>query len=228
MYNAKFPPLDKWSHGMCSVQYKILQPPSWTVPLHTGLVPFQVRSFVQMSVEARSASIVKPGEHWKLTMLPYVKSLPSRRPFAGTPGSPQLITEYEGVENDGVTTKSTVRELHNYIYLFLHFVLRIEMKCFYWENVYLLYEQVVIQQETPDFSYIDQLYKYKSHLCIICQLINSFRHIFHFLLSQAKASWFVKCQQFRQYLLSLVSSHLWKSESIVPADIMAACDLHYL
>lgn len=66
---------------------------SETIPLHTGLVPFQVRSFVQMRVEARSASMVKPGEHWKLTVLPYVKSLPSRRPLAGTPGSPQLITK---------------------------------------------------------------------------------------------------------------------------------------
>lgn len=61
-------------------------------PLQTGLVPFQVRSLVQISVEARSASIVKPGEHWKLTVWLYVKSLPSLIPLAGTPGSPQLMT----------------------------------------------------------------------------------------------------------------------------------------
>lgn len=75
--------------------------------------------------------MVKPGEHWKLTVLPYVKSLPSRRPFAGTPGSPQLITGYEEAENDGVTTKSTIRDLHNYIHILLHFVFRIKMNSFY-------------------------------------------------------------------------------------------------
>lgn len=39
-----------------------------TLPLQRGLVPFQVRSLVQMRVEARSASIVNPGEHWKVTV----------------------------------------------------------------------------------------------------------------------------------------------------------------
>lgn len=37
-------------------------------PLHRGLVPFQVRSLVQTSEEARVASMVKPGEHWKVTV----------------------------------------------------------------------------------------------------------------------------------------------------------------
>lgn len=42
--------------------------PITNIPLQSGLVPFQVRSLVQMRVEARSASMVKPGEHWKLTV----------------------------------------------------------------------------------------------------------------------------------------------------------------
>lgn len=67
---------------------------STTLPLQRGLVPFQVRSLVQIRVEARSASMVKPGEHWKLTVWLYVKSLPNLTPLAGTPGSPQLITAW--------------------------------------------------------------------------------------------------------------------------------------
>lgn len=116
--------------------------------------------------------MVKPGEHWKLTVLPYVKSLPSRTPFAGTPGSPQLITEYEKAENDGVTTKRIIRELHNYPVIFLHFGFRIKMIRF-----------------LP--ITINQLYRDKLHLCIASQLMNFFRNIFHFTLSQEKALWFV-------------------------------------
>lgn len=62
------------------------------IPLQRGLVPFQVRSLVQMRVEALSASMVNPGEHWKLTVWLYEKSVPNLTPLAGTPGSPQLIT----------------------------------------------------------------------------------------------------------------------------------------
>lgn len=62
------------------------------LPLQRGLVPFQVRSLVQMRVEARSASIVNPGEHWKVAVWLYVKSFPNLTPLAGTPGSPQLMT----------------------------------------------------------------------------------------------------------------------------------------
>lgn len=66
------------------------QPPG--VPLQTGLVPFHVRSLVQLSTDTLCDSIMWPGTHWYVTVLLYLKSLPSRMPLAGIPGSPQFMT----------------------------------------------------------------------------------------------------------------------------------------
>lgn len=61
-------------------------------PLQTGLVPFHVRSLVQLSTDTLCDSMMWPGTHWYVTVLLYLKSLPSRRPLAGIPGSPQFMT----------------------------------------------------------------------------------------------------------------------------------------
>lgn len=63
------------------------------LPWHAGMVPLQVPLLVQVLVTVLSPPIIMyPGWHMNVTFWPTVMSSPILSPFAGIPGSPQVIT----------------------------------------------------------------------------------------------------------------------------------------
>lgn len=71
----------------------------WVVPWHAGMLPLHVPLLVQVLVTALSPPVIMyPGWHINVTFWPTVMSSPILSPFAGIPGSPQVITVSGGQE----------------------------------------------------------------------------------------------------------------------------------
>lgn len=69
----------------------------WYLPWHAGMVPLQVPLLVQVRVTELSPPIITyPGWHMNVTFWPTVMSSPNLSPFAGIPGSPQVMTVVGG------------------------------------------------------------------------------------------------------------------------------------